>query len=284
MIGSIHYDPRQSVRIKDYGPSADKPKRFMQRLEQTYGKLPIVASAPVSREDLYLVHDKSYVDEVFAGTTLNGFENNDLAVAEACLWTVGSMVSATYAATNTKLPQCSPTSGFHHAGFAWGGGYCTFNGLMVAAAKFLHAHPGAKLGILDCDMHYGDGTQDILNRKPEMAKRIIHHTSGKHFHKGDDSMEFFVWLNDSIHEINDFGCDVVLYQAGADMHIDDPLGGLLDDGEMKMRDLNVFRGIRCGVAWNLAGGYRAEQGCPVEEDPVLFTHLQTVDAANTRLE
>ena len=40
------------------------------------------------------------------------------------------------------------------------------------------------------------------------------------------------------------------------MHIEDPLGGLLDDAQMSQRDRTVFRKVRGGLVWNLAGGYR----------------------------
>ena len=43
---------------------------------------------------------------------------------------------------------CSPTSGFHHAGRDYASGFCTFNGLAVAA--IMGAMQGAKVGILDC--------------------------------------------------------------------------------------------------------------------------------------
>ena len=113
-------------------------------------------------------------------------------VPEAALWTIGSLVTAALYAPTTPLAVCSPTSGFHHAGYAHGGGYCTFNGLMVAAATFIQDHPGAKLGILDCDFHYGDGTADILRRKPELAEHVVHHTSGQHFDDGADPDESFL--------------------------------------------------------------------------------------------
>ena len=55
------------------------------------------------------------------------------------------------------------------------------------------------------------------------------------------------------------GCDVLLYQAGADPHVDDPLGGFLDDEQLARRDAIVFaeaRKLGLPVAWNLAGGYQ----------------------------
>lgn len=53
-------------------------------------------------------------------------------------------------------------------------------------------------------------------------------------------------------------CDIVLYQAGADPHIDDSLGGFLTTEQMAERDVQVFKGLKdrgAPVAWVLAGGY-----------------------------
>ena len=288
MISNVYYDPRQSVEgLESYSRSAGKPDQFMAMLKHRYAggigqggstlNAPypvdplhfVTPVVPATREDLYLVHDKNYVDGVFAGTIDNGFENRDERVPESCLWTVGSLVTATLGARdNPDYPACSPTSGFHHAGYADGAGFCTFNGIMVAVAKYIDVHPNAKVGILDCDYHYGDGTDDILKLKRALAKRVIHRTSGEYFQDDVDPLDFFKWLNDSIEEINTFGCEVVIYQAGADMHVDDPLGGLLNDDEMAQRDRMVFRQIKAPVAWCLAGGYRG-MGSVIE------THLRT---------
>lgn len=284
MQGYFVYDDRQSVPgVQAFSPSAGKPARFMERLKDwdfrayTHHQLPI---QPVTKEDLYLVHDPAYVDGVFGGTEANGFGNFDPRVPEACLWTVGSMVSAVMQAPGVSLPICSPTSGFHHAGYYQGEGFCTFNGLMVAAAKYLHANPTHKVGILDCDFHYGNGTDDILKRKPELARNVVHHTSGKYFMPEDDPLDFFQWLHHSIEDLNDQGCNVTIYQAGADMHKDDPLGGLLDDADMARRDRIVFSQLRGAIVWNLAGGYRRVDSPDVFDDPVLDTHFRTVAEVN----
>lgn len=55
-------------------------------------------------------------------------------------------------------------------------------------------------------------------------------------------------------------CDVVLYQAGADPHVDDPLGGWLTTQQLAERDRLVFgtaHELRIPLAWNLAGGYQS---------------------------
>jgi acetoin utilization deacetylase AcuC-like enzyme len=51
----------------------------------------------------------------------------------------------------------------------------------------------------------------------------------------------------------------VLYQAGADPHVDDPLGGFLTTAQLAERDRQVFAGLQAqGIptAWDLAGGYQ----------------------------
>ena len=277
----IAYHPAMSVPgVGSFSPSAGKPALFHEALRRLYpGEIDgaTIPVQPVTQEDLKLVHDGWYVDAVFSSEENNGFGNRDWRVPPACLWTVGSMVSASqHAIANPVAPVASLSSGFHHAGSDFGGGYCTFNGLMVAAALHLRDNPDGVVGILDCDFHYGDGTASILNRLPDLESRVVHHTSGRYFHGDgggeDEALEFQAWLQESIDNLNSHGCSLVLYQAGADMHKDDPMGGLLNDAEMAQRDRAVFRGIEAPIVWNLAGGYRLESGVCT---PVLQTHLNT---------
>lgn len=275
------FDHRMNVEgLDSFSPSASKPLRYVEALQDRnrweaqhcFGSVD-----PVTAADIKRVHDADYVDAVFAGKTNNGFENRDPRVPKACLWTIGSLVSAArIAAKDPVRPVCSPSSGFHHAGYDYGGGFCTFNGLLVAAQLYLDEHPDHKVGIIDCDVHYGDGTDHILKRKPELADRVVHRTSGKHFHEDADRFEFFHWLCESVDVVNAKGCQLVLYQAGADMHKEDPLGGFLDDADMTLRDRHVFEGVHGAIAWNLAGGYRDKVG---SVDPVIETHLRTHSAA-----
>ncbi len=295
MFTPIFYDPRQSiVDVQSFSKSAGKPERFVQLMQhydfRSYGpnygnKLhPVTA---ITREDLYRVHDRAFVDGVFAGTELNGFENYDTRVPEACLWIIGSLlVASKHAMANPPTPACSPTSGYHHATHRESGGYCTFNGLMVVAAELIAENSKVKIGILDCDQHFGNGTENILKHYPLLAKRVIHRTAGQYF-PGDDSeteaLEFQAWLHHSIAEINAFDCDLVLYQAGADAHINDPMGGFLDDAGLALRDRTVFNTIKAPIAWCLAGGYQANKCGSLATDPVLRIHHNTLLESNASL-
>ena len=289
MATPVFYDPRMNVTgLDSFSPSAGKPARFVELIQhyshRDYNDALLGQVTPVTRDDLLLAHDKAYVDGVFDGTILNGFECRDSRVPESCLWTIGSLLAASrYALEHPAQPACSPTSGFHHAGYAFGGGFCTFNGLMVVAAKLITEAPDSrfKVAVLDCDFHYGDGTADILDRHGALGSHVTHLTSGKYFH-GDDpqseALEFDLWLFEAIAEINAFKPDLVLYQAGADPHVNDPLGGFLTDDELRQRDQTVFDGILAPIAYCHAGGYQPAKS--IFSDPVLDIHRATLNAAD----
>ncbi len=74
-------------------------------------------------------------------------------------------------------------------------------------------------------------------------------------------------------------CDVLLYQAGADAHVNDPLGGWMTSEQLVRRDRIVFSTsaqVGLPVAWNLAGGYQTDAGGGIS--PVLAIHRETMRA------
>jgi acetoin utilization deacetylase AcuC-like enzyme len=129
---------------------------------------------------------------------------------------------------------------------------------------------------LDYDYHFGDGTEDILRRLPNYQARVLHISSGARFHQQSDGEKFLQNIEFDLSAIIEFGADIVLYQAGADQHCKDPLGGMLNTDELKLRDRMVFTGLLSsgiGVSWNLAGGYQT----PFEN--VLEIHENTAKEA-----
>ncbi len=51
----------------------------------------------------------------------------------------------------------------HHAGHAWMGGFCYLNNAALAAKRIYQINQ-MPVGILDLDLHYGNGTADIVRR------------------------------------------------------------------------------------------------------------------------
>jgi acetoin utilization deacetylase AcuC-like enzyme len=127
-----------------------------------------------------------------------------------------------------------------------------------------------RVGILDCDYHYGDGTEDLI-RHHSLSRWLRHVTAEKHYQR--HAARFLSRLPALVRSFA--GCDVLLYQAGADPHIDDPFGGFLTNDQLAQRDAIVFaetKAMNLPVVWNLAGGYQE----PLQK--VLDIHDRTMEA------
>jgi acetoin utilization deacetylase AcuC-like enzyme len=196
-------------------------------------------------------------------------------VARSLPFTCGAMLAAARVALDNRQVACAPVSGFHHAGYRYGGGFCTFNGLMVAALALKAAGRVARVGILDLDVHWGDGTHDIVERLG--LDWVVNHGTPPDMPARSDAAPYLQRLPALVESFR--GCDLLLYQAGADAHVDDPLGGWMDDAELGERDRIVFAGaarIGLPVAWNLAGGYQRDGQGGIE--PVLAIHRRSMQA------
>ncbi|MBK7402168.1 MAG: histone deacetylase [Myxococcales bacterium] len=272
----VYFCPEMVADAASYSPSAAKPAAVVARFLDR--GLPVVVARPdpVTEGDLARAHAPSYVREVLAGRRDNGFGNRRADVARSLPFTSGAMLSAARAALACQRVTCAPCSGFHHAAWDHGAGFCTFNGLVVTAAALHAERPGVRVGILDCDMHYGDGTDEILDRLG-LRGFVQHVTIGARFGAREDAAPFLSALPELVRAFR--GCDVLLYQAGADPHVDDPLGGFLTTDELARRDAIVFgeaRALGLPVAWNLAGGYQRDARGGIE--PVLQIHENTLRA------
>jgi acetoin utilization deacetylase AcuC-like enzyme len=273
---------------RSFSPSAAKPAKVVERLRalaiaspgsaearSSAGAIDLIEPPAATVDELCLAHDRAFVEDVLACRTDNGFGNRSPEVAQTLPFTTGSMLAAARHVVELGGIACAPCSGFHHAGYRLPGGFCTFNGLMVTACA-LHAAGAKRIAIVDCDMHYGDGTDEIIDHLA--IDWIAHFTAGESFHRPLDAPRFFAELPDRLRDMAD--CDVVLYQAGADPHVDDPLGGWLTTAELADRDrivFDTFMELGVPVAWNLAGGYQVEADGSIPK--VLEIHDNTAKAA-----
>ena len=75
-----------------------------------------------------------------------------------------------------------------------------------------------RVACLDCDVHYGNGTDDIIARL-DLHDSIIHHSMGEQFEGklsvGQHAKNFIGWLALALKQSVD--ADLVIYQAGADL-------------------------------------------------------------------
>lgn len=112
---------------------------------------------------------------------------------------------------------------------------------MVAALALRAEGIARRVGILDADMHRGDGTEDIIDTL-RLRDWVEHVSVGASPRSADSFIRELPAIVDGFS-----ACDVLLYQAGADPHVDDPLGGWLTT-EQRWGRCWRFMGIRWGSA------------------------------------
>jgi acetoin utilization deacetylase AcuC-like enzyme len=271
----VFYDPRMSTPSGGYSPSGSKPQAAIEDWQAHGLDIEIVGFDPATREQLCLAHDPAFVDGVMSYRIANGHGNRSPIVAGSCLWTVGSLIAASRQALADGI-TCSPSSGFHHSTHDRASAFCTYNGLIVAARQVITEKLVKKVGIIDCDNHYGNGTQDIIDVL-DLHDEIKHWTFGEHsWGKPFRQQKLLTDLGRVIRGMANGGAELILYQAGADPHINDPLGGLMETDELCERDAFVFRACRelgMAVCFVFAGGYMVEADGSIPK--VLEIHRNT---------
>lgn len=286
MIKVVYTDKQAAESGSMASPSASKPK-YMRHL---LGQIPIIGKnsvsilefiepEAVSIDDIKRCHEAVFVDEVMNLKRPNGFGTIKQEVVDSLPYTNGAMYTAAKIAIRDGAPAAALVSGFHHAGFKGFdkfGYFCTFNGLMVTATKLVENDGVKKVAIVDCDMHYGNGTDDILNVLDPERKKYINITFGALFSSPPQAQMYLDYFNVVRSRLETFKPDVILYQSGADVHIDDPFGGVLTSKQMFERDLKMFtiaKDLNIPIAWNLAGGYQIDANGKC--DKVLRLHYDT---------
>lgn len=260
----IYYSPKQQCSYDFI--SLKKIPVFVKQSKRK----PVSQFEPFDERDFIFAHSRNYVRRVFNGEETNGFGNKLSEVNETLRYSNASFLAAAERAFYSGGVACSASQGFHHAHYNMGWGYCTFNGLMIAAHRLL-ANVNRVL-IIDGDGHYGDGTEDII-RQMRLENDVAHVGRGV---LGNDQHKWTAaeWEAFAVDLIRRLRPGIIFYQAGADAWIDDPYkAGYLSMEGLAARDRGIFKAARDAqvpVVWNLAGGYA---------DPMQKTidiHLQTL--------
>ncbi len=242
---------------------------------------------------LTAAHDAAYVSAVRTGVPFklasgNGFPW-DPGIWTATRRSTGGVVAAALKAWRERVNTGSLSSGLHHAKREHGAGFCTFNGLAVAALAVLAA--GAKrVLILDLDAHGGGGTHSILGSDT----RVVHVDLctcifDRHPAKAPSTWDYIQeppsylpTLEARLAQVEAVGpFDLCLYNAGVDCHENDGGGGIngLTSEMLRRREEIVFSWARARglpVAFVLAGGYPSDDH---SQEAVVALHRQTIEVA-----
>jgi len=248
------------------------------------GNVRLFKPKPATAEELRSIHTKKYVDCVLDGTvgSLEFGPWSPEGVASV-LASTGGMRDAVKEALRVGRSG-SLSSGLHHARRSHGCGFCTFNGLALAALKGLEQVK--KVGILDLDAHFGGGTAEILGKNKRVALADVSVSHFDHWDPLDDERHFVecverpgAYLETVLRSFVVLeGSELLIYNAGMDTH--EKAGGLkgITTAIIRKREALVVRWAserNIPVLFALAGGY--EWGGLTLEG-VARLHLETVRA------
>ena len=246
-------------------------------------------SSGFDKNILNITHTKNYVQEVeksFPEKGLN-FLDGDTIISpgskNASLDAVGSIIKAIDLVQNKKNKNafCAVRPPGHHAEKNKAMGFCIFNNVAVGAKYLLNKYKLKKIAIIDFDVHHGNGTQNIFYDNEKVLYLSTHqypfypgtgasHEKGKYNNifniplpSGTNSNEYFDAYNHLLKKIGEFKPEFVLFSAGFDAHINDPLANFnlksKDFYEITRRTLETVNKFCNGkVVSILEGGYDLE--------------------------
>jgi len=247
----------------------------------------------LTAEQLCQAHAPEYVQAIRTGAPLELAQSQGFTW-DAGLWPMvlasnGGMVAASLDALDSGLSG-SLSSGLHHARRESGMGYCTFNGLAVAASEALSAGARSVL-ILDLDAHCGGGTAAILADEPRVFQLDVSvddydtyaSSDRAHLHMVRDGAQYLSVIETQLRLLaaGDRQFDLCLYNAGMDPFegcSDGALAGITRE-RLANREHIVFEWCRrqgLPVAFSLAGGYVGDK---LDQQGLVELHLLTLEAA-----
>lgn len=243
-----------------------------------------------SAAQLQAAHAAEYLAAMAAGTLERSLQRRigfdcTPALAERCRLETGGTIRTIELALQHGL-ACNAAGGTHHAHRDFGAGYCLINDLAVAARWALDVAQVQRLLIVDLDVHQGDGTAALLANEPRAFTFSMHCEKNFPARKARSDLDIGLprgldnagylaelaavlpWLLDTLNP------DLVLYDAGVDVHGGDRLGylGLSDQG-IYARDTYVLQSCRSrGIATAavIGGGYDRDLAVLAARHALLF--------------
>ena len=248
----------------------------------------LVWKKPSSFEQSILIktHTKDYIKQVNLSFPQSGlkFLDGDTVVSpgskDATKDAVGSIISAIDGVEKKEFKNafCCVRPPGHHAEKEKAMGFCIFNNVAVGANYLIEKYKYKKIAIIDFDVHHGNGTQDIFYNDKNVLYISTHQypyypgsgsekESGKYnnvlnipLEAGTTGNEYLNAYEKVLDKLKEFKPEFLLFSAGFDAHIDDPLAQLRLSSEdfykITKRTLEVSKPFCNGnIVSILEGGY-----------------------------
>ena len=248
----------------------------------------LIWKKPARFDQSFLIntHSSEYIDLVSKSFPENGlaFLDGDTVVSpgskEATKDAVGSIITAIDGVQQKEFKNafCAVRPPGHHAEKDKAMGFCIYNNVAVGANYLIEKYKYNKVAIIDFDVHHGNGTQDIFYNNEKVLYISTHQypyypgsgsekETGKFnnilnipLEAGTTAEQFLNAYENVLKKLKEFKPEFVLFSAGFDAHIDDPLAQLRLNSEdfyhLTKRTLEVSKSMCNGnVVSILEGGY-----------------------------
>ncbi len=245
---------------------------------------------------LALAHDPGYISRYMEGA-LSREDQRRLGLpwtedlARRTVRAVGGSLLTAELALQHGL-ACHLAGGTHHAHYDYPAGFCIFNDLAIISQYLLQSGRVDRVLIFDCDVHQGDGTARILEHTDDAITVSLHCEKNFPARKAQSDWDiplpmgmcdddYLTVVDDTLNYLLPlYRPDLVLYDAGVDVHKDDALGYLqLTDAGVARRDEAVMRhclGRDIPVMGVIGGGYSKDREALARRHGILHHSAQRV--------
>lgn len=198
----VIYHPRyQEIYSSDPAAAGGRMESILKEVSPHFE---MVTPEPAAVDDIALVHSDEHILDI---------QRRGLTYEIALLAAGGAIKAAELAIGGEPAFGLIRPPG-HHASQDHCWGFCFFNNMAISIARLRRDNKIDRALILDIDLHFGDGTDNIFHTVPEVV----------YFHPvGGDSKEFVDNISQFLKVAE---VDVVAVSAGFDRHEHD-WGGLL---------------------------------------------------------
>jgi len=226
----IFHDDFYDVYTTDPAAEAGRMEAVIEVIQP---HVEIVKAEPASEQDLLAVHPKAHVEHVKA---MGLYPIAALAAG-------GAIQAATLGLTEPAFGLIRPPG--HHAssGSCWG--FCYFNNMAVALEHLKRTKKIKTAFVLDFDLHFGDGTVNILGGKDWVKVYNV------------DASDREAYMEEVRREMSQCKVDLIGISAGFDNHERDWGGTLRTDDFREMGRMVIEAAGRSGGGCFgiLEGGY-----------------------------
>jgi acetoin utilization deacetylase AcuC-like enzyme len=248
----------------------------------------LIWKKPARFDQSFLIntHSSEYIDLVSKSFPENGlaFLDGDTVVSpgskEATKDAVGSIITAIDGVQQKEFKNafCAVRPPGHHAEKDKAMGFCIYNNVAVGANYLIEKYKYNRVAIIDFDVHHGNGTQDIFYDNEKVLYISTHQypyypgsgsekETGKFnnilnipLEAGTTAEQYLNAYENVLKKLKEFKPEFLLFSAGFDAHINDPLAqlrlGSEDFYHLTKRTLQISKSLCNGnVVSILEGGY-----------------------------